>query len=336
MTRHAPRPLSRWSARACALALIGVTRATAAQDCPSPTDDSRESVAQELNLSGRHEDALEIFRALLQRCPSPRTLARLALTEAALGRWVSADQHLREALRAEHPWVTARRRELNIEAARILEHLGQLLISGDGPAGEVFLDDQPVGAWPMTEALRVPAGRVRVRIESSGFTPVERVVDIRAGILSREEVVLHRSAPLAPPSQPPAVTSPLAPLRSPAPTTVRTERGGAWRPLAWSTLGVGVAALTASAVLFATRGAAIDSLDEEGCAAVTAPVTRCDALADQADERGLIGAVTLAVGGALLAVSASAFVVSSQGRSQPRARWVCAPSLASAACALRF
>ena len=92
---------------ACLAAPLSAPRAFA-QDAP---EDPREVEGRSLRAQGRDAEALALFRDAYGRTGSMRTLARLALAEAALGRWSDAEAHLVEALASSDPWVSANRRE---------------------------------------------------------------------------------------------------------------------------------------------------------------------------------------------------------------------------------
>ncbi|TAK32188.1 MAG: hypothetical protein EPO40_03210 [Myxococcaceae bacterium] len=297
--------------------------------------------AQGANLGGRHEDALRLFEEALQRCRLPRTLARIALTEASLGRWLAADAHLTEVLRSNDLWIDSHRDALREEAARIGAHVGQLLVTGSGPRGVVRIEGQRVADWPMTEPVRALVGSVRVRVEADGYVAVERTVTVASGVLAREEVAL---APAPPPQPPTPTAAPAAPSAVPvvvmipsAPAEPRPSRANPWSVVAWSALGLGVGVLAVGAVFAVRRGDAVDLLSQEGCYRAAPPVARCNELADVADESRVWITAGFTVGGTLAALAAGAFVASAlSGRDGSARAFTCAPGWAGASCGWRF
>ncbi|MFO0606705.1 MAG: hypothetical protein U0324_26265 [Polyangiales bacterium] len=288
---------------------------------------------QAANREGRHEEALALFLRAHGACNGARALARAALTEAALGRWLDADRRLREALaRAGDPWVAQNRAALEVEARRVDEHVGSLLVTGAGPAGEVLVDGRPAGPWPMREPVRVLAGAVTVTVRAPGFRAVERAVRVAPGVLAREEVALAPEAPVTAPTEVPAV--PAAP-----PVVVRVEapaRSGpsALRVVAWTAAGLAIAGVAVGAAAWGVRATTLGALDAYGCDATPPDRARCDALADDADgaRPWIIGGFV--AGGALAVASALAFVFDPAPRGdRTAARWRCGPGALGDACA---
>src|SRR5437868_3732788 len=64
----------------------------------------------ELRRNGRDREALAEFQRAAQIGRTPRVTAQIALAEQALGMWVEAESHMREALAsAQDPWVAKNR-----------------------------------------------------------------------------------------------------------------------------------------------------------------------------------------------------------------------------------
>src|SRR5262249_41018606 len=80
-----------------------------------------------LRQGGKDEAALEKFNQAYQKSPIPKARAQIGLAEQALGRWLEAAQHVREAIAAANdPWIQKNKDALK-KALEIAErHLGKL------------------------------------------------------------------------------------------------------------------------------------------------------------------------------------------------------------------
>ncbi len=258
------------SAATLAAALCALpTTSQAQQACDLPVLDQIERDAQRANREGRHDEARARFEDGWTRCHLPRTLARLGLTEAALGRWLDADAHVREALRTpDDAWIRANAPALHRELARIADHLGTLLVTGRGARGEVRINGQTVAPWPMESEVRALVGTATVEVTAAGYVSATRVLRIEPGVLTREEVALVPRAPAEPDATAQSRTAPNgtatlvvtvqppAPAPAPAPvplvltprlttaTSTPWQRPAGWVALTLATtaLGVGIGA----------------------------------------------------------------------------------------------
>lgn len=336
---------SRAVKRARALTLTGAlllyTPVAAAQQCDDVALESEERQGQRANLDGRHAEARAFFEAVYARCQRPRSLARLALTEAALGRWLDADTHLRAALASDDPWIAAHRAALEVERDRIGQHIGSLLVAGEGTPGTVSVDGRPAGPWPMTAPLRLPIGRVTVRVEVPGCVPVTRSVQVNAGELAREEVAPspapeHDLAAATAPARAITAAPPPAAPPTPAPATPRST-AGPWLAVGWTAAGLGLGMLAVGTVFVLRRDEALGEIDALGCLGPSPPAARCDALADTADLDARWILVGFTAGAALALTATLAFVLPRNSASPARALR-CVPGLVvpGAACGLRF
>lgn len=339
----------------CALtALAWVSAAFAQQTCAATEVEAVEARAQRANRDGHHEEALGLFQQVYARCQGPRALARAALTEAAMGRWLDAERDLHAALEASgDPWVRRNAGALELEARRIDEHLGSLLLTGQGGPARVEVDGRDVGGWPMERPLRVLQGTVAVVVRAAGFRPVERTLRVSPGALVREEITLvplepeHAAPPTAmaptPTSEPPRATSvpmtvePATPARAlapPASPSRASTTSPALRVVGWSALGLGVAGLALGGVAVAMRESALSDI-EGRCHGATPDVSYCDGRADVADgARPFVYAGFAA--GAVLSIAGIVTLIAAPGAAPRReaARWSCAmgPGAVGVAC----
>ena len=162
------------------LAIAGQVRAAS-----DPDDLVREGV--ERRRHGDDADALRLFEEAYDKGHSPRALAQMALAEQALGRWLAASEHIRQALGIERdPWIIKNRSILKESAARVAEHVGQIDILGGTPGAEVRLDGVARGILPLRQPLAATTGTVTIDILMRGRLPVRRTTSVRAGEVTRE------------------------------------------------------------------------------------------------------------------------------------------------------
>ncbi len=176
----------------------------------------------ELRRAGRNGEALSEFQRANALAPSPRAKAQVALALHALGDWLGAESGLEQALvAADDPWIVQYRDALEGALATVRAHLGRLSIVANVPVGEVLLNGVRVRALPLTEPIRVPAGKVDVAVRAPGYAPAERTIEILPGTEAHEEFLLQllppqRPADSAPPSRAPVAASPSIPRGAPA------------------------------------------------------------------------------------------------------------------------
>jgi hypothetical protein len=222
-----------------------VTGAASAQTaCPQQAEiDAQEEQGRALRAAHRDAEALALFERAYGMCHLPRSLARVALAEGALGRWLDAETHLRDAMaRRDDAWVSENRAALEGEAATIAQHLGDLEVVGTGDPAEVWIEGRRVGTWPTTRPLRVVAGSVTFTVRGDGYADVTRTVTVAPRGLARETVVRVRVGAVG------------GAGGATGERTARTEASGSTqRVVGWVLAGGAVAALGAGAVVSALR-----------------------------------------------------------------------------------
>jgi hypothetical protein len=146
----------------------------------------------QLREQGHDDQALIEFRRAYAVSPSPRARAQMGLAEQALGQWVLAEKHLREALEAEaDPWISGRRVILMNAASAVAHHLGSLAVTGMARgSARVFLDGVDVGPLPLVTPVRVETGSRLLEVRAQGFYPVIRTIEVTSGSTARETVNL--------------------------------------------------------------------------------------------------------------------------------------------------
>lgn len=259
-------PGSKWGRRGerryriCVL-LLGAAYLCGAAAHAAPNA-SEEAIARglELRRSTRDSEALEEFKRAYQLSPSPRALAQMAWAEQALGRWVDAEAHLREALNAKSdPWIRKVHGRIEDSLLAVGAHLGSLEVTGSPAGADVNVDGKKAGNLPLPGPIRVPAGDVVLEVRAENYRPISRTVDVRARVLARETVTLvateaqpQTSAPLATASkanaEPAAVAATVvkpAPAVGAPPVDARasepdSDRGTWRRPVKWIVAGAAV------------------------------------------------------------------------------------------------
>lgn len=188
---------------AIAMALLAPWLAASKSAQAIPADGSEALIREGLALrrNGNDEGALEKFTQAATIRRSGRALAQIALAEQAIGRWIEAEAHLKEALALrEEAWIAKNRPLLESALADISGHLGVLEISGNVAGAVVKVNGTVRGRLPLREPLRVPSGSLTVELEAEGHYPLARTVVILAGGRARESLSMVPSTQAAVPA----------------------------------------------------------------------------------------------------------------------------------------
>lgn len=173
------------------LAVASLTSTAFAQEDPQTV--VRRGI--ELRRQGEDQQALELFRRAWEASHRPIALGQLALAEQAVGRWVTAEAHLREAMQehADDDWVRRHRVELDDAYSVIQRHVGQLEVHVNVAGAHVAVNGTDVGVAPLPAAVYVEAGTAAVLVSANTYDSVRRDVHVPAGQLTRETVDLQRT-----------------------------------------------------------------------------------------------------------------------------------------------
>ncbi|MEZ4410122.1 MAG: PEGA domain-containing protein [Polyangiales bacterium] len=332
-----PRSSRAW----VALMLATATSATASAQAIEPRVEAlvREGIAH--RIAGHDEAAIAPLEAAYAAQRTPLTAGQLALAYQAVGRWVDADRHLREALASpDDDWVRRHRAELDGALAVVRQNVGDLELR-DGPDGAtVSVDGVSRGALPLREPLRLRAGVATLELRAEGYFPLTRRVTILGGELTREPVAmspLPREAPaptaVATPSPAVAATVLRAPSRPPPPPRSRA--------VAWVLGGVGAAFLVGGATALVVREASATRFNET-CPRLDevprdAQSGDCRAELSTGDWSTAAAVVGFAGGAVLMGVGVVLAVARrSDADAGAGVSWRCAPGLASVGCAVTF
>lgn len=336
--------------------VLGFGRAAAAQT-PDPEAEHQRGIA--LRNEHRDAEALAVFRGLYERTGEVRALARMALAEAALSRWVEAEAHLQRALATADAWVSQNRASLDAGLATVRQHVGGLTVNANVAGAEVFIAGQRAAVVPFERPLRVASGTMDVEIRAPRHAPARRTVTVRPGLDVTALDVELAAAPAEvtvpvvaapPPVAAPVVVPVAAPAEPPAPEydpEVRRERAArrsTWETVATAGFALGGAGLLTSAIALGVREGAVSSFnDTNRCQLVsedpltfTATGRDCSAVYHRGEAATVISITGLVAGVAFAAGGAVAWYVST--RSAPLRAFACAPSLTQAgvACAGSF
>lgn len=136
--------------------------------------------------------ALALFRKAHALAPTPRAAAQMGLAEQALERWLDADRHLSEALRAtSDPWIAKHRRVLEESLRTVAAKVGHLEVGGAPSGAEVKINGEPSGPLPILEPVPVPPGPVHIDVSKTGFLRSTLSITVAMGQRSRVDVRLQ-------------------------------------------------------------------------------------------------------------------------------------------------
>jgi tetratricopeptide (TPR) repeat protein len=223
--------------------LVAASRVAAAAPPPAPAAaaDPAESLIQrglELMREARFEDALHAFQEAHKLHATRRAVAEEGLAEAALHRWVRAEEHLALAVDdPDDPWIKKNQGVLDDALGEVRQHIGtiRLDVRTATPGLSLYENGQWV-PWLPSQPILLAEGRNVLELRANGFESWKWTVRIVGGSGLRFPVEL---APVRVESAPPP--SVRAPSPAPAPTETPSLSRGApgWLSL---TLAIGGAA----------------------------------------------------------------------------------------------
>ncbi len=327
-----------------ALVVLALGRSVVAQ-----TVDVEAEHQRGVTLRNEHRDAeaLAVFRGLYDRSGEVRALARVALAEAALSRWVDAEAHLQRALAADDAWVAQNRASLEQGLAAVRQHLGTLAVHVDVAGAEVLVAGVPVGTTPLNHPLRVAAGSVDVEVRAPQRAAARRAVMVRAGTevtgldieLPAVEATPHfanatAATPTSDPTptlEPDAVNGSAPPVMEPNARREREARRATLETLSTTSLVIGGAGLLTAAIGVGLRESAVSTFNSNGCLllgedpGVFANGYDCAARYSQGETATAVAIAGLAVG---VAFAVTGVVLRVVAPSAPTRRAVaCGPSM---------
>jgi tetratricopeptide (TPR) repeat protein len=298
------------------LASVFAPRASA-QDADALID---EGIA--LREAGRDTEALVRFEAAHALSPGARSLAQIALAEQALGRFVDAEEDLREALASGTDRFIRRNRALLEQAlAEIAGHIGEVTLDGGVEGARVVVDGTDRGRLPLPSPLRLDAGTARVEVEADGFMPFAGSVVVRGGETTTLAIALE-----------PRPGETAAAVPAPALRAEDSEDGApAWLvPTGASLAGAGLVGLGVGIGLLVVRD------DHAAARLVCSDAEAACRARYQAALDAEAGAIAGFVVGGLLAAGGAGMLIAGALLPGAEASVACAPSGLGAVCAGRF
>jgi hypothetical protein len=309
----------------------------------APDDPDAEALIShgiELREHGRDDEALGVFKKAFAKSPTPRARAQVALAEQALGLWTAAESDLASCLAAaDDAWITKNRGALEGALAVVRRHLGSLEIRGT-EGSEVFLDGVRLGTLPGPTPFRVEAGRRTLEVRAKGFHPSARNVEISAGSVTRETVMLVALAPeeTASGGPEPRARGAGSSERGGGAAGADSDTGHAQRLLGWAFAATGGALLLTGGAAFLVRKGIIDDYNNNCPGLGVNQPADCNGKIESSRTWltvaivSLVGGGVFAIGG--LTVVATAPRSSSSSSSSRGLRIGCAPSSLGSGAAL--
>jgi len=121
--------------------------------------------------------------------PSFRLLYNLAQVAYEQRDYAAAERYFKAYLDQGKTQIEIERRvEVERELERLKGRIADIYLRTNVGGAQLFIDDQPIGTEPMTEPVRVSAGRRTMRAELPGRAPATRVIEVIGGEPQRVEL----------------------------------------------------------------------------------------------------------------------------------------------------
>lgn len=290
--------------------------------------------------AGRDAEALELYRQAVELQPeNARALAHLGVTYQALGRWVPAQNYLKQALaHSEDAYIQRHEAELTAALAVVSSKLGQLEVYGGPPGAEVLLNGQPVARLPMAEPLQVTVGSYLLEVQAPGHYTLGRPINVQPRQLTREEVGLaaHRPGGVRAQSGP-APTSGAAVEPRSEEGAVTADAGGVPRWVPWVLGGAALVSGAGTVVAWQLREKYAERWnDDAACLGVgISREERCGSELDKGQSAETAAWITGGAAG-LLATGALLSIIWAEPAQEQVGLSGCTPGLGGAVCFGRF
>lgn len=280
-----------WTSACVLVSLTATSLAHAGDPRAEAEADLRRGVA--LRREGRDAEALELFRHSLERAPSARARAQIALAEQALALWLASERDLRLALaEQDDPWVRQNREALDRALHLVEGKLAYVTVKADAPGLEVLVNGAP-SPTSADGRRRVVAGQVMIEARAEGYSSATRTL----------QVAPETTADVALELRPRPRAAPVPAIASPNDDSAR-DTGKTQRLLGLVLTGAGVASAGVG-VFFGVR--AIDAKSERDADCVGG----CTTAGVDADRRGrdaaLVSTITTLTGIGLVGVGLFTF-----------------------------
>jgi hypothetical protein len=243
-------------AATAALVMTLVAATAWSQPAASPIEQQQRR-GVELLQRGQNQQALDLFRELYERTREPRALWRMATAEAAVGRWVEAEAHMRAALgSASDEWIRAQHTGLEQTLRQVQARVGLLTLRCSVPGAVIEVNGHAVTTFP----VRVVAGDVPVVVRAEGYQEASMTLSV-PGNVEQAFVQDIELRPTGAERRPAAVGTPSA-------TTERVQPAAGtslMRTLGITSIAVGGAALVTGVVGLILRNSAATQFNDDGC-----------------------------------------------------------------------
>ncbi len=271
--------------------------------------------AAQLRRERQPEQALALYEQLATRTGDARALGERGITEAQMGRWVAAEEHLVAALADEDRWIRHHRSALQGALEAVRTHLADLVVACNVRGAALRVNGAVCGALPRTTAVRVPLGPVVLDVTAEHFEAHRETLQVtershRVEVTLVPEAAAVAVAPVVAPAVAPVATVaarvpvPVVATTTPVPSAPSSGALPALRIASFSLAAAGIALGITGYVL---SSAAVDSYSAASCQYMNGtPSTECQGFANsfhatQAMETGaFVAAGVFAVGGAVL------------------------------------
>jgi hypothetical protein len=302
------RTLPRILALAAALALATPAAPVLAQ---APTKAQQTEAATrfkkglELFKDGDYQAALIEFRRANELAPNFNVLYNIGQVYFQLQDYPNALSALQRYLDEGGNGIPgARRTEVQRDIDKLKARVANLDITSTVPDAEVTIDDVSIGKTPISKSIMVSAGRHKVTITKSGFTPTTKVVEIASAEKQTVAIdpVEQKAAPPVPAPTTPTDQPPVAP---PAQTAPPPEAPPPAKPVPVAGIVVSSAFVVGAVVTGILALGAKSSVQDE----VKSPTATRDSL-DSAKSKALgLGVATdVLTGGAVIAAAVTLYV----------------------------
>lgn len=230
--RRASMPLSLLARSLLALSLIVTLAPTSAyaQGAPAGAKKGSPGAKDSDEASARFRSGVEFykkrdftaalveFKKAYELAPNYRVLFNLGQTSRELDDYATAlqafEQYLEEGGKEVPP---VRIRDVRGWIEELKKKVGRVTVETNVEGAEVLVDDVPMGETPLTDPIVVNVGRHKFTATLTGYTQVQRVIDVSGmeeSTLTLELVKIERRQdkpdPTPPPPPPPEAKTPVA------------------------------------------------------------------------------------------------------------------------------
>lgn len=153
----------------------------------------------QLYREGNLDAALAEFVRANEIAPDFRLLYNMAQVQSERHDYVRALELLQQYFEQGGARIpTARRTEVEQEAARLRERVATLWVTADAPGAELWVNDVRMATLPLEKPVLLNAGIARVRVEAEGRKPYTGQLNVAGGDRPRLELSLEAAASTLP------------------------------------------------------------------------------------------------------------------------------------------